>query len=306
MPAALCRRLFPIKHDYFLPANTLLTKHRFMSRQNTLMLIIPFTFFLALMPEISYCQPQVDIETFASDFNEPLDITNCGDDRLFIVEKSGYIWVLHSDGTRSLFLDIDERVNSVDGEQGLLGLAFHPDYASNGYFYVHYNDEDDDAVISRFSVNSSNPDLADSSTEMILIHAEQLTSVHNGGDLNFGPDGYLYCGLGDGGGGEAHNRPQDITDELLGKILRLDVDSAIPYGIPPDNPYVGITGDDEIWAIGLRNPWRWSFDRLTGDMWIGDVGSTDWEEVDFQPAGVAGNNYGWKCWEAFDYFNVTL
>lgn len=254
-------------------------------------------------------QPQLNVSLVPSPgFNSPVDIANCGDDRLFIVERSGYIRILHPDGTSTLFLDIDAKVKSSGGEQGLLGLAFDPNYAVNGYFYVNYtnNTAVGNTVVARYTRNGVNPNLADVASEVILLSIVQPFSNHNGGNLEFGPDGYLYIGTGDGGsGGDPGNRAQDITDQLLGKMLRIDV-STVPYSIPPDNPYVGVSGDDEIWQYGLRNPWRYSFDRLTGDLWIGDVGQGNWEEVDFAPASsTGGENWGWRCYEGNAAYNLA-
>lgn len=254
-------------------------------------------------------QPQLGVQLVPSPgFNSPVDIANCGDDRLFIVERSGYIRILNTDGTSSLFLDIDSKVKSSGSEQGLLGLAFDPNYAVNGYFYVNYtnNTGTGNTTIARYSRNAVNPNIADVASEVILLTVVQPFTNHNGGNLEFGPDGYLYIGMGDGGsGGDPGNRAQDITDQLLGKMLRIDV-STVPYSIPSSNPYVAITGDDEIWQYGLRNPWRFSFDRQTGDLWIGDVGQGAWEEVDFQPAGSAGGeNWGWRCYEGNATYNTT-
>ena len=250
---------------------------------------------------------QIGVEAISSGYTKPVAVVNAGDDRLFIVEQDGYIKILHTNGTVTTFLDIHARVNSTGDEQGLLGLAFHPDYASNGYFYVNYINNSGNTRISRFSVTPGNPELADPLSESILLTITQPYSNHNGGNLEFGPDGYLYCGMGDGGsGGDPGNRAQDITSQLLGKMLRIDINSGTPYGIPPSNPFVGITGDDEIWAYGLRNPWRWSFDRLTGDLWINDVGQDSYEEVDFQPASSAGGeNYGWRCYEGNHEYNFS-
>ena len=243
-------------------------------------------------------------------FNTPVDIANAGDGRLFIVEQAGVIRVATLDvpaTSAPIFLDISSRVNS-GGERGLLGLAFHPDYASNGYFYINYNTSIDEQLytrISRFSV-TANPNTADPASELILLQLAQPFANHNAGDLEFGPDGYLYFGLGDGGsGGDPDERAQNIN-VLLGKMLRIDVDgggiasdcgSSSNYTIPADNPLVGQAGCDEIWAIGLRNPWRFSFDRQTGDMFIGDVGQQALEEIDYQPAGTGDVNWGWDIKE---------
>ena len=192
-------------------------------------------------------------------------------------------------------------------ERGLLGLAFHPNYATNGFFYVDYTRALDGAtVIARYSV-SANPDLANPASASVLLTIAQPFSNHNGGQLAFGPlDGYLYVGMGDGGdAGDPQNNAQNINS-LLGKLLRLDVDHGVPYSNPPDNPYVGIAGADQIWAIGLRNPWRFSFDRQTGDLYIGDVGQGLWEEIDFQAANTPGGlNFGWRCREGNHDYNFT-
>lgn len=220
----------------------------------------------------------------------PVDLQADGSGRLFVVEKIGHIHVIE-DGQLidSPFLNIEDRVNDSSNEMGLLGLAFHPNYAQNGYFYVNYTGSGGDTFISRFQVTDDNPYLADPASEVNLLRLNQPFPNHNGGGLDFGPDGYLYAGLGDGGAqGDPFGNAQN-TDTLLGKILRLDVDSAEPYAIPPDNPF-----GNEIWAYGLRNPWRLTFDSGSGDLFIGDVGQNQWEEIDYLPAGSpGGTNFGW-------------
>lgn len=204
------------------------------------------------------------------------------------------------------FLDITGIVQS-GGEQGLLGLAFHPNYSSNGYFYVNYTGNNSDTYISRFSVSIANPDSADPASELNLLSIPQPFGNHNGGCIKFGPDGFLYIGMGDGGSwGDPGDRSQDSL-EYLGKMLRIDVDNGNPYAVPASNPFVGMPGVlPEIWALGLRNPWRFSFDRQTGDLWIGDVGQNNWEEINFQPAvSAGGENYGWRCYEANASYNLT-
>ena len=258
---------------------------------------------------LSAAQNAIQLEVYVSGFTQPVDIANAGDDRLFIVEKAGYIYIIDGNGNwiPQPFLNIDPRVNSIASERGLLGLAFHPDYANNGYFYVNYTNNDGNTRISRFTASTNNPNQADPNSELILLEVAQPFSNHNAGDLNFGPDGYLYFGLGDGGsGGDPQNNGQTRT-ALLGKMHRIDVDNGDPYGIPADNPFVqDPTTADEIWALGLRNPWRFSFDRLTGDMWIGDVGQNSWEEIDFQPASSpGGENYGWRCYEGLSSYNTN-
>ena len=231
-------------------------------------------------------------------------------DRIFIVEQrsgsTGRIRIYNLDsGTlnSTAFLSLSV---STSSEQGLLGLAFHPNYAQNGYFYVNYTATNGDTIIKRYSV-SSDPDVANSGSGYTILTIDQPYTNHNGGWLGFGPDGYLYIGTGDGGsGGDPGNRAQDITNQKLGKMLRINVDGGSPYSIPADNPFVGITGDDEIWAYGLRNPWRCSFDSETGDLWMGDVGQYEYEEITFQPASsTGGENYGWRCYEGDHAYNTS-
>jgi glucose/arabinose dehydrogenase len=244
----------------------------------------------------------------ADGLTRPVYLTHAddGSGRLFVIEQRGLIRIIQNGALRpEPFLDIVSRVNSQANERGLLGLAFHPDYAANGLFFVHYSDRNGDTAISRFSV-SGDPDRADPNSEALLLWAEQPYANHNGGEIAFGPDGYLYIGLGDGGSaGDPENRAQTMTT-LLGKLLRIDV-NAEPYAIPPDNPYAdGRGGLPEIWASGLRNPWRFSFDRATGDLYIADVGQNAYEEVSFQPAGSrGGENYGWRFFEGLHPFKDT-
>jgi glucose/arabinose dehydrogenase len=241
----------------------------------------------------------------------PIGIANAADgsNRLFILEQPGVIRIVR-DGQLlpDPFLDIRDRVGSQGSEQGLLGLAFHPNFAENGAFFVNYTDQGGDTVIARFTISSGNPDQADPGSEERLLGVDQPFANHNGGVLAFGPDGYLYIGLGDGGsGGDPLGNAQSLST-LLGKVLRIDVDSppgeARSYAIPQDNPFAAGGGEPEIWAYGLRNPWRFSFDRLTGDLYIGDVGQNSFEEVNMQPAGGPGGaNYGWNVMEGLVCFN---
>ncbi len=217
----------------------------------------------------------------------PVDLQADSFGRLWLVEKLGHIHLFQNGGlVTEPFLNIEDRVNDTSNEMGLLGLALHPNFAQNGFFYVNYTGAGGDTFISRFTAGENS---ADPNSEVILLRVAQPYPNHNGGTLNFGPDGYLYAGLGDGGsGGDPHGNGQSLNT-LLGKVLRIDVDSAQPYAIPPDNPF-----GDELWAYGLRNPWRMSFDSVTGDLYIGDVGQGDWEEIDFIPAGSrGGENFGW-------------
>jgi glucose/arabinose dehydrogenase len=253
------------------------------------------------MPEVSFADPAAYTWNLVADgFEQPLLLTNAGDGngRLFVVGQTGEIWVIENGNILAgPFLDIRTQVGSQGNEQGLLGLAFDPDYENNGNFYVNYTDLNGDTVIARFHV-SGDPNVADAGSEEVLLQVHQPFPNHNGGNLVFGPDGYLYAGLGDGGsGGDPHGNGQSL-DTLLGKLLRIDVNSGSPYGIPADNPFANGGGLPEIWAYGLRNPWRFSFDSATGDLYIADVGQDTWEEVDFLPARTAGgSNFGWNLFE---------
>jgi len=266
-------------------------------------------FLLAFVCQIAFAQLEIELEQVASGLSSPVDMAHAGDDRLFIVERSGRIKILNQDGSSlGTFLDIDSKVAQTGGqnEQGLLGLAFHPNYADNGYFFVHYTDNGEDGVLARYSVDSSDPNKADVNSEKIIMEFAQPTWNHNGGCIKFGPDGYLYIGMGDGGfGGDPGNRSQN-RQLWLGKMLRIDVDNGDPYSIPADNPFVNDDETlDEIWAIGVRNPWKFSFDKETGDMWIADVGQNAWEEIHFQAAdSPGGENYGWRCYEGNNDFNT--
>lgn len=266
--------------------------------------------FLLLFCSLTFAQ-DIEIESFASGFSSPIGIENAGDSRLFIVERRGIIKIVNDEGVTNAvaFLNIDGRVTNNGGEQGLLGLAFHPDYGTNGYFYVNYINNSGDTVVSRFSRDANDSNIADANSELILLTVDQPFSNHNGGDLAFGADGYLYIALGDGGSAnDPGNRSQNLTT-LLGKMLRIDVDNTSNgnnYAIPSDNPFFGsTTNQQEIWAYGLRNPWRFSFDSATNDLWIADVGQNEIEEinrVNFENAGV---NYGWRCYEGNDAFNLS-
>lgn len=262
-------------------------------------------------PEASI-PPNFKLTPVISGLTQPIFATHAGDGsgRLFIAQLDGQILIL--DGTTlnsTPFLDISAIVKTNGGEQGLLGLAFDPDYDTNGYFYVVYSGEPSGSnILARYKVSNGDPDVADSSSGQILLTVAKPEENHNGGMLAFGPDGYLYYGLGDGGGGGDNHgsigNGQDLTT-MLGKILRLDV-STVPYTVPPTNPFVGVAGNDEIWAYGVRNPWRFSFDRSTGDLYIGDVGQDTQEEIDFQAAGFAGGaNYGWRIREGNLCFNPS-
>jgi len=236
-------------------------------------------------------------------FVQPVDFQNAGDgsDRVFVVERRGIIKVFENDAAvteAKTFLDISAIVESGNGEQGLLGLAFHPDYGSNGRFFVYYTVPGADNRLSRFEVSAANADSADQTTEAVLMTYSKSSVNHNGGQIAFGPDGFLYVAIGDGGAaGDPNDNAQDLTS-ILGTILRLDVDanSMGNYGIPVTNPFaINIKGyRPEIYAYGLRNPWRFSFDSVTGRLYAGDVGQAKWEEIDIV---TIGGNYGWDCFE---------
>jgi len=240
-------------------------------------------------------------------FNSPVGLYDSGDgtNRLFVVEQGGKIWVFNNninENERILYLDISDLI-STGGERGLLGFAFHPNYGINGFFYVYYTKTGSgDSKISRFKVNMTDSNLANKSSELKILEVPQPFGNHNGGQLSFGQDGYLYIALGDGGGsGDPSGHGQDRTT-LLGAILRIDIDSGTPYTIPMDNPfYNNINGyKEEIFAFGFRNPWRFSFDPTTGNLWAGDVGQNSWEEIDIVESG---RNYGWNSKEGNHNFN---
>jgi hypothetical protein len=243
----------------------------------------------------------LSLQQFTTGLNTVVAITHAGDGsgRLFLTQQAGQIRI--HNGTSLLttpFLDIDPLVRCC-GEEGLLSVAFHPNYASNGFFFVYYTNNNGDNVIARYTRSAGNANVADpNSAKIVLTIPHPVNGNHNGGPLKFGPDSYLYAGTGDGGGGGDPDENAQNLGALLGKQLRLDINTTGPYAIPPTNPFVGVSGArGEIWAYGLRNPWRFTFDRQTGDMFIGDVGQGAREEVDFQPAGMGGLNYGWDDME---------
>ncbi|HNQ99735.1 MAG TPA: PQQ-dependent sugar dehydrogenase, partial [Trueperaceae bacterium] len=245
---------------------------------------LAFTLALAACTQNVTAQRLVPV---ADGIRQPVVITNAGDERLFVAEQSGAIRVISSgELLRDPFLDLSGEL-STGGERGLLGLAFPSDYQETGRFYVYYTGDGGQSVLSRFSVTPGNPNRANPDSEEVLLTQEQPFSNHNGGQIVFGPDGYLYVGLGDGGsGGDPQGNGQNLGT-FLGKLLRLDVSGDAGYAVPPSNPFVDRDGArDEIWAYGLRNPWRFSFDRETGDLYIADVGQDAYEEVNFVAAGT--------------------
>ncbi len=241
-------------------------------------------------------------------FNQPVDLQSPDDgtNRIFIIEKTGQVKVFNNESsasTATTFLDLTPRI-STTSEQGLLGLAFHPDFETNGFFYVNYNPTATQTVIARFRVSDTDANAADRDSETVLMTIPQPYTNHNGGQVAFGPDGFLYIALGDGGsGGDPDNNGQDRST-WLGNILRIDVnnqENGLNYDIPADNPFIGEERiKEEIYAYGLRNPWRMSFDTTTGDLWTGDVGQGELEEVD---KIQLGGNYGWKLFEGTSCFS---
>lgn len=241
---------------------------------------------------------RVKLELVLDGFKQPLFVTGTGKEssRLIVLEKSGIAWVVENGARSRVFLDLTDAV-STQSERGLLGMAFSPDYATDHAVYVDYTDLNGTTTISRFIVQDG---VVNRASESTLLTIKQPYTNHNGGMIGFGPDEYLYIGMGDGGdGGDPEGNGQNLGT-LLGAILRIDVAGNGDYTVPADNPFASTSGArPEIWAYGLRNPWRYSFDRLAGDMWIGDVGQNKWEEIDFQPASATGGeNYGWNKLEA--------
>ena len=262
-------------------------------------------------PEPNGSLPAIELELVMEGLSDPLFVTAAPGDtaRLFVVEQPGRIKIIKP-GTllTTPFLDISTAV-AYGGEQGLLSIAFPPDFDQVGHFYICYTRAEDGAtVVARYGVDEQDPDLADEATEEEVLLVAQPYSNHNGGMMAFGPDGYLYISLGDGGGsGDPDGNGQD-PNTLLGSILRIDVESGgAPYSIPGDNPFVGQPNvEEEIWTWGLRNPWRFSFDRDTGDLYIADVGQNLWEEIDYSPASSqGGENYGWNIMEGTHCYNAT-
>lgn len=254
---------------------------------------------LTLFSSAFYYSQNVVLEDFVTGLTAPVEITNAGDSRLFIVQQNGAIKIALPSGTVNAtnFLNISTKI-LFGGERGLLGLAFHPQYATNGYFFVYYNQvSTGNIIVARYSVNATNPDIADPASEKILLNIPKPFSNHNGGSMHFAADGNLWISTGDGGSADDPNNNSQNKNSLLGKMLRIDVNSTAAYNIPSDNPFVGIDGADEIWSYGLRNAWKFSFDTVTGNVLIADVGQGQFEEINRNPQTQAGINYGWRCYE---------
>jgi glucose/arabinose dehydrogenase len=255
-------------------------------------------------PTIPAEAPTVALTLVADGMLDPVGVTSGGDRRLYVNERAGRVVAIEPDGSLTVFGDLSDRI-AAGGERGLLGLAFHPDYQHNRRLFVDYTrsgagGDEGDTVVAELRASANGATL-DPTTERVLLTVDQPAANHNGGQLAFGPDGYLYIGLGDGGGGGDPFGNGQNPDALLGSILRIDVDAAPAegkaYAIPPDNPFAGGGGAPEIWAKGVRNPWRFSFDRTTSQIWIGEVGQGAYEEIDRAPAETGGLNYGWPILE---------
>ena len=272
-----------------------------------------FLIYVAIFPSHT-----LELEVIASGFNSPVVLTHAGDgtNRLFVADQIGIIYAIENENLLAdPFLDISNKIvplESIYDERGLLGMTFHPDYKNNGRFFVYYSAEksaegiDHESILSEFQLSTDNSNKIDPASEKIILRVDQPESNHNGGQIEFGPDGYLYIGLGDGGGaGDRHNligNGQNAST-LLGSILRIDVDSMEPYAVPPDNPFVGTSGLDEIYAYGFRNPWKFSFESVSGQLIVADVGQDEWEELDFVEKG---GNYGWRIMEGNHPYDPEL
>jgi glucose/arabinose dehydrogenase len=258
---------------------------------------------LLLAARFATAQPRIDLNLLVGGLSAPVDIAATNDNRLFIAEQGGTVRIVRNGALLPApFLNIGPVLTS-GGERGLLSLAFHPQYKTNGYFFVYYTRSGDGAItVARYRVSDADSNTADPLSGVVLMTIPKRFSNHNGGDLNFGPDGHLYFATGDGGSGNDPDNNAQNGASLLGKMIRINVDNFTTppyYTIPADNPFVSDPAvRDEIWALGLRNPFRWSFDRSTGDMWIGDVGQNAREEINYRPADSAGGaNFGWRCFE---------
>ncbi len=263
-------------------------------------------FYAGIFSSLMLNAQSITLEEFATGFTAPVEIAHANDSRMFVVQQNGIIKILQSDGTvnSANFLNISSKI-TYGGERGLLGLAFHPQYPSNGYFFVYYNDTGGNITVARYTRSSANPDVADPATEKIILNLPKPFDNHNGGSIHFAPDGYLWVVTGDGGsGGDPNNNAQN-KNSLLGKLLRLDINSTGAYNIPTGNPFVGIDGADEVWAYGLRNAWKFNFDTVSGNVMIADVGQGQIEEINRIPLTQAGINYGWRCYEGNNAYNTT-
>ena len=246
----------------------------------------------------------ISLQEFATGFTAPVEIVNANDSRLFVVQQNGIIKILQPNGTTNTtnFIDLSSKI-LYGGERGLLGLAFHPQFATNGYFFVFYNNTAGNLTVARYTV-STNPDVGNPATEKIILSIPKPFDNHNGGSIHFAPDGNLWVVTGDGGsGGDPNNNAQN-KNSLLGKMLRIDINSTGAYNIPAGNPFVGIDGADEVWSYGLRNAWKFSFDLTTGNAMIADVGQGVIEEINAMPISQAGINYGWRCYEGNNTYNT--
>ena len=262
-----------------------------------------FIYFILFCFGFTSFAQELSVELVASGFSFPVNIAHANDDRLFITEQTGKIKIVQANHQveNTPFLDISN-LTVAQGERGLLGLAFSPNYSENGEFYVNYTNLQGNTIIARYTV-SPDPNIANPDGEIILEINQPFTN-HNGGHIKFGADNYLYISMGDGGsGGDPQNNGQNINS-LLGKMLRIDVD-AETYINPSDNPFIGADGSDEIWAYGLRNAWRFSFDSVENEVWIADVGQNALEEINRQPSNLAGLNYGWRCYEGDNPYNTN-
>ncbi|KUJ55678.1 PQQ-dependent sugar dehydrogenase [Chryseobacterium aquaticum] len=261
---------------------------------------------ITLLSSLLFYSQSFVLEEFATGLSNPVEITNANDSRLFVVQQNGIIKIIQPNGTINAadFLNISSKI-IFGGERGLLGLAFHPQYATNGYFFVYYNNTAGNIVVARYSVSSTNPNIANAASEKIILNIPKPFDNHNGGSIHFAPDGNLWIVTGDGGsGGDPNNNGQN-KNSLLGKMLRIDVNSTAAYNIPTGNPFVGIDGADEVWSYGLRNAWKFSFDLTTGNALIADVGQGAIEEINKMPIATTALNYGWRCYEGNIAYNTS-
>ncbi|MCY0970189.1 PQQ-dependent sugar dehydrogenase [Chryseobacterium wangxinyae] len=261
---------------------------------------------ITLFSSLLFYSQSFVLQEFATGLSNPVEITHANDNRLFVVQQNGIIKIIQPNGTVNSadFLNISSKI-TFSGERGLLGLAFHPQYATNGYFFVFYNNTAGNIVVARYSVSTGNPNIADSTTEKIILNIPKPFDNHNGGSIHFAPDGNLWIVTGDGGsGGDPNNNAQN-KNSLLGKMLRIDINSTGAYNIPSGNPFVGIDGADEIWSYGLRNAWKFSFDLTTNNAMIADVGQGAIEEINKMPIATPALNYGWRCYEGNDAYNTA-